>query len=300
MFSRAVHLANINIMTHVVHDSRRPPFSNAISLILDEAEKALQSTRIPGTSIPIDGSGANVHKYLHQELSVAGLNIIHDYLWMAGRVDGLRPLHCQKMIKRDIVVAEDPGLHLLCLSGCLLDYNFFITHICPNDTLFTTACGFLRSYSLLIQHESDFRIAQNLGLLPQYMTWGQWSEFAYRISNIPLSNVTERFRYGELRLSRVNLIYNVCRCRPWYYKIHRDYQSWFSYELGFMLVVVAYASVVMSALQVMLTMSSISLEVAALCYWASVTTALVIVAVFAWQFVGIVCIYFFSCCRALR
>lgn len=296
-------------MTHVTNDSRRrPPFSNALTLILDEAEKSRPLTRIPGTAMPIDDNGANVHKYLHQELSVSGLNAIHSYLWMAGRVDGVRALHRQRMIKRDIVVAEDPGLHLLWydstifvkpLPVCLLDYNFFVTHICPNDTLYTAACGFLRSYTLLIRHESDFRIAHHLGILPQDMTWMQWSEFAFYISSIPLSDVNKRFRYGELRLSRVNLIYNIFRYRPWYYKIHRDYQSWFSYELGFMLVVFAYVSVVMSAMQVMLTTSFISLEVSALCYWAGIITTVLIVAVFTWQFVGIVFVYLFSFFRAL-
>lgn len=295
-------------MTHATHHLRRPPFPSALTLIWDETEKACQSTRVPGTAIPIGDSGANVQKYLHQELSVSELDTIHDYLWMAGTLDGFRPLHWQRMMKRDIVVAEDPGLHLLWydstifvkpLPACLLDYDFFVTQICPHEAVFTVACGFLRSYAVLIQHESDFRIAHNLGLLPQHMTWSQWAEFAYHISNIPLSDVSERFQYGELRLSRVNLIYNVFRCRPWYYKIHRDYQSWFSYELGFMLVVFAYVSVVMSALQVMLTTSFISLEVSILCYWASIVTTLVIVAVFAWQFAGIVFIYLFSCFRAL-
>ncbi|KAI6007667.1 hypothetical protein F5J12DRAFT_829741 [Pisolithus orientalis] len=242
----SIHLANVNVMTH-----------------------------------PIDDNGANVHKYLHQELSVSGLNAIHSYLWMAGRMDGVRALHRQRMIKRDIVVAEDPGLHLLWydstifvkpLPVCLLDYNFFVTHICPNDTLYTAACGFLRSYTLLIRHESDFRIAHHLGILPAG---------------------------HDLRLSRVNLIYNIFRYRPWYYKIHRDYQSWFSYELGFMLVVFAYVSVVMSAMQVMLTTSFISLEVSALCYWAGIITTVLIVAVFTWQFVGIVFVYLFSFFRAL-
>ncbi|KAG6333818.1 hypothetical protein ID866_5266 [Astraeus odoratus] len=228
---------------------------------------------------------------------------------MSGRMNELHALHWQRMAKRDIVITENPGLHLLWydstifvkpVSPFLLDHNFFLEHICPDDTLFRAACGFLRSYAHLIQHESDFRIAHSLGLLPTHVTWMQWSEFAYSLSNIPLSDVNERYQYGELQLNRINLIYNVFRARPWYYKIHRDYQSWLSYELGFMFVLLAYVSVVMSGFQVVLTTPLVSWDISVLCYWTSMAAIVLTVAVIAWHCLGFILCSFLSFMQALR
>ncbi|KIJ16263.1 hypothetical protein PAXINDRAFT_132104 [Paxillus involutus ATCC 200175] len=277
-------------MNHAIFSPRKPPFQAIHSVSSDAATEKL--IRIPGHVIPIDEAGVNVRKFLHQELSVSRLNDVHEHLWMVGRKGNLHPLHWQRATKRDILVTEDPGLHLLWYDStifikplpiCLLHYDFFTAHICHDEGLFREACGFLRTYALLIKYESDFRIARELGLLPECITWTQWSELAFSLAVIPLTDVNERYRYGELRLHRLNFVHNLFRFSPWYYNIHRDYQSRFSYQLGFMLVLFAYASVIMSSMQVMLTTPLPSGEVSALCYWVSAITTLSVVGVLAWQ-----------------
>ncbi|KIJ65775.1 hypothetical protein HYDPIDRAFT_27008 [Hydnomerulius pinastri MD-312] len=298
-------------MNHAMYPLHKPPFPaiHSVSVGDTTVEKPAKLTHIPGQAIPIDETGINVREFLHRELSVSRLNDVHEHLWMVGRKGNLHPLHWQKMTKRDILVTEDPGLHLLWydstifikpLPVCLLDHNFFAAHICQDDALFREACGFLRTYALLIKHESDFRIARELGLLPQGITWIQWSALAFSFANIPSADVNERYHYGELRLHRLNIVHNLYRCSPWYYNIHRDYQSWFSYQLGFMLVLFAYASVVMSSMQVMLTTPLPSWEISALCYWVSAITTLSVVGVLVWQIFTFALAFVFNFISALR
>ncbi|KIJ18033.1 hypothetical protein PAXINDRAFT_97552 [Paxillus involutus ATCC 200175] len=178
-------------MNNAIFSPRKPPFQATHSVSSVATEKLI---RIPGYDIPIDQAGVNVRKFLHQELSVSRLNDVHEHLWRVGRKGNLHPLHWQKMSKRDIVLTEDPGLHLLWYDStifikplpiCLLHYDFFTAHICHDEGLFREACDFLRTYALLIKYGSDFRIARELGLLPECITWKQWSELAFSLQSSP-------------------------------------------------------------------------------------------------------------------
>lgn len=67
--------------------------------------------------------------------------------------------------------------------------------------------------------------------------------------------INKRYHYGELRLSRLNDIY---RFREWkwrggYFLVYTRYQSFFRANFEWLLLVFAYISVALSALQVLLT-----------------------------------------------
>ncbi|CUS07812.1 unnamed protein product, partial [Tuber aestivum] len=216
-----------------------------------------------------------LEEYIAVELDVSRLNRIHDHLWFAGSQRKPRPLHEQIMKQRTLLITEQADLHLVWwgkvllikpLPPFLLSYTFFQSHLCtenvPNGqlaTLHASASGLLYSYANLILHESDFRIARELGLLPE-MTWQEWARFARSVrlsldkSNLE-NTVNQRYLYGELRRKRLNWI-----CRfvhgHWirgYHYVYTEYHEFFSSNFAWLVLVFAYLTVVFSAMQVALT-----------------------------------------------
>lgn len=189
---------------------------------------------------------------------------------MCGRRHNIHPLHWQRMMSRTILITEQPSLHLVWyqsiiyikpLPRYLMDWSFWDREICPaepedseKEMLWREANGFVFTYTRLIVHESDFRIAHEIGLLPPEITWSQWSSLCFDIAStlkpINLSNVTRRYEYGELRLARLNLIYRFLRFKLLgYHHVHRNYNSFFSQEFAWLLLLFAYITVALTALQ---------------------------------------------------
>jgi hypothetical protein len=179
-------------------------------------------------------------------------------------------LHRQKLLGRSILITEDPDEHLIWfeaqifikpLPDFLLDYNYWRDNLCSDEELHKSACGLLLSYAWLVRHKSDLNIAKESGLLPRNMEWTNWVEFLegflQNIDPSTLSQVNQRYKYGELRLSRLNTIYRVI---PSAYSLRtfvRGYRSgstwynaFFGHHFKWMLAVFAILSVFLSALQV--------------------------------------------------
>ncbi|KAI0903824.1 hypothetical protein F4823DRAFT_617178 [Ustulina deusta] len=135
---------------------------------------------------------------LARDLETRIVNDIYPYLSLVAAKEGrhIDPLHQQLVKGRTIITAEDPKLHLVWfyetvyikpLPDYLLNYAIWRDHI-PKAPLqpvhtrlrynkYRTALGFLRSYSFLIQHESDFIIAQRFNLLPKYVSFQRFQNF---------------------------------------------------------------------------------------------------------------------------
>jgi hypothetical protein len=245
-----------------------PPFSDTNSLLTDDPES--QATH--GDNIEIPGgimiSRDKKLEYLKTELDMSRLNKIHQHLWWAGRVTKPRALHRQKALQREIVVAEQTDLHLVWwenyifvkpLPRFLLHHGFFVENLCSRHhfLLYASACGLLLSYTDLIRHESDFRIALELGLLPRETKWTQWMAFAMDVrSNVDKARggINDRYIYGELRRRRLNLLYRLV-CGRWvdgYHYVPTEYNRWIQQNFAWLLLVFAYATVILSAMQVIL------------------------------------------------
>lgn len=160
--------------------------------------------------------------YLRIDLKASRLNAVHHYLWLAGLPHAARPLHRQKLLGRNILLTEDPDEHLAWfeaqifvkpLPDYLLDYDYWSKHICSDDNLYQSACGLLLSYTWLVCYQSDLKIAQEIGLLPKDIAWLDWVQFldAFldHVNLVTLGDVSKRYKYGELRLSRLNLLYRL-------------------------------------------------------------------------------------------
>jgi hypothetical protein len=204
------------------------------------------------------------------ELKTPRLNNIHQYLWLAGLPAAARPLHRQKLLGRCILVTEDPDEHLVWfetdifikpLPEFLLNWDFWNDKLCLDEELHKAACGLLLSYAWLVQHNSDLEIAKELGLLSKNMEWFKWVDFMDAfLDNInceTMSDVNKRYRYGELRLSRLNTIYGFAPPTYSLRNLIRGYRSGSSWYRAFferhfkwLLAVFAILSVFLSALQV--------------------------------------------------
>ncbi|KID80781.1 uncharacterized protein G6M90_00g005850 [Metarhizium brunneum] len=140
-------------------------------------------------------------EFLAEELCVPSLNDIHDLLWLAGRPMPPRPLTYQLTASRTIAVVEDINLHLIWEPG-----RIFLK---PIPRFLLNAAFWTKHLASLIQHESDYRIAASNHLLPADVDWESWRQTSWELlENSPcnMTRVNKRYRYGELRLSRLNKI----------------------------------------------------------------------------------------------
>jgi hypothetical protein len=112
-----------------------------------------------------------------------------------------------------------------------------------------------------VRHQSDVEIAHEIGLLSRDIAWPEWVQFldAFldNINLTTLSDVSKRYRYGELRLSRLNIIYRLAPPAYTLRNLVRGFRAgstWFNAFFGrnFRWTLAAFAtlSVLLSALQV--------------------------------------------------
>lgn len=160
---------------------------------------------------------------------------------------------------RTITVIEDPCLHLARTPSIiyikplplyLLQWKFFDEYICPEEELYGYATGFLLTYISLVRNRSDFRIALEKGLIPEEITWTAWSSLA-TILAARIRHINKRYQYGELQLGRINLIFLFWGGNMPYRFWSRD-DRWYSQFFTAWVLVFAYFSVALGALQVVL------------------------------------------------
>ncbi|KAI0398354.1 hypothetical protein F5Y17DRAFT_412012 [Xylariaceae sp. FL0594] len=214
---------------------RRPPFTTRVIEMMPGEEQEQQNGSGSGsgsiTHLPASRRTKKDHivapeadaDFLRAELGVKKLTDILDWLWVCGRPMPPRSLHHQVVISRDIIVTENPELHLVWsnhrifvkpLPSWLLDPEFWERHLLQEDDdeeeLARCARGFLYSYTALIAYESDFRIAEEKGLVPRCLTWPAWKGLAREVlREHDMALVNPRYWYGELRLGRLNKVYRL-------------------------------------------------------------------------------------------
>jgi hypothetical protein len=121
--------------------------------------------------------------FLKEELGCPELDELYSHLYLVARKAGdhIDPLHEHLLKGRTVCITENPDLHLVWyykqlyvkpLPKFLLSFDFWEKHLAettqysPNsssiqpDAIRRAALGFVRSYSYLICHESDFLIAK--------------------------------------------------------------------------------------------------------------------------------------------
>ncbi|ROW15943.1 hypothetical protein VPNG_02488 [Cytospora leucostoma] len=251
-----------------------PPFSEQNSL-LDEAR--ITHPAIIRRDSSLLQPDRDLAAYLDTELRTPKLDALHNHLWLAGLPVAARTLSRQKLMNRDIAITERPDEHLVWHDGCifikplpefLLCHAFWEKHLCRgagddhDPALYPSAVGLLLSYAWLVQYRSDFNMAREAGLLPEGFGFEAWTALVrdllgrLDLEAMDPARVDRRYRYGELRLTRLD---SITRYMPdrWsaanfvygHMNFSTRYTTFFETNFGWLLAVFAYVSIVLSALQ---------------------------------------------------
>ncbi|KAL8789667.1 MAG: hypothetical protein Q9195_006720 [Heterodermia aff. obscurata] len=297
---------------------KKPPFSLASqlhTLTLDDGTPLAGSKHLPSQPrIKLADIDA-LKNFLQQDLCTPVLDRLAPHLYMISTPSGsnISPLHYQRVKSRQIILTEDPRLHLVWyhdrifvkpLPTYLLSYSFWERYLC-NDNAATAAAaspfqaterqrlanaarGLLRTYFYLIRHESDFRIAQHeeLQLVPKDVTWERFCDFSTAFNEIWDQDVAERYHYGELRLSRLNYLVKLFLIGRDYQEVNWQYSEYFARYYGPLLFVFGVLSVLLSAMQVGLAVEQLQSHHWTAMYrvyrWFSVAILCALGAVLAW------------------
>jgi hypothetical protein len=184
----------------------------------------------------------------------------------------ISPLHRQSVKRRSTIVTEDPKLHLVWINDrifikplprFIVSYNLWKDHLCSANTLEDArirmaALGYLRTYYHLIKHESDFRIAKDpsLCLVPENVTWEQFCNFTSNLNNIPDKDVSPRYAYGQIRLTRLNLYALLLLNKSHFQRVESQYGEYFARFYAPFLFAIGVISVSLSGVQVVASLET--------------------------------------------
>jgi hypothetical protein len=256
--------------------SGAPPFKQTDELV------TLGDTHLPGHPRIHLQDKEGVYQVLTDDMWSHDLEAISHRLWWLSTVDSknISPLHRQAVKRRTIIVTEEPKLHLVWLGDrifikpiphYLLSHDFWLrflpgpaegdpgAHATPGarsppsiSDIRRAALGFLRTYFYLIKHESDFRVAQqpDLCLIPAHVSWVQFCAFSSSLGGIQDDEVSGRYHFGELRLSRLNFYAPLLLRRSNFQRVHYQYAEYFGRLYAPILLALSFLSVVLSSMQV--------------------------------------------------
>ena len=181
----------------------------------------------------------------------------------------ISPLHHQRVRGRHILLTEFPRFHVVWyydtifvkpLPRYLLSHAFWRLYLLSpksplgqsREAVLQAALGMVRTYCYLCQYESDLRIAQAAGLIPDDISWPEFCRYIDGFRYVSDEDVSLRYNYGELRLSRLNLWSKVFLHRT-YQQLEAQLGSYVAKYYGPWIVIFAVLSVILSALQVVLS-----------------------------------------------
>jgi len=114
------------------------------------------------------------------------------------------------------------------------------------------ALGFLRTYFHLVRSEHDFHIAQDPAsrLVPGGITWEQFSRFASPLAGVADEDVSGRYAFGEIRLTRLNFYAPLLLGKSHFQRVEYQYGPYFAHFYGPILFVIGITSIVLNGLQI--------------------------------------------------
>lgn len=234
----------------------------------EQITSTLKLFRLPGhprTSL----AEREVQGVLEQEMMTPDLNRMAPHLWLVAKPssDHCNPLHEQIVRGRNIVITENPELHLCWIDNkvfikpiprYLLSWAFWRHYLDDSDAsdpkakakLQEAVLGYMRSYNFLVRHESDYRIAVQEHLIPAATTFEDFTIFISTFAGIQDSQVSPRYRFGELRLRRLNLWSPLLLRKTHFHKIVWQYGDYLAQYYAPYIFFFSIFSVVLSAMQV--------------------------------------------------
>lgn len=251
---------------------------------------------------------AELCEHVLKEFATPELDAFAPYLWLVATPSSanISPLHHQLVKGRKIVVTEDPQLHLVWIydrifikpiPAYILSHAFWQHYLLSSASplsvhrkqqVAAAARGFLRTYSYLLRHKSDYDLAtrEEHRLLPEGVEWTAFAEFIIGFNTLEDMDVCPRYGFGELRLTRLNLWSKVLMRPLTLEKFYGQYGEYFARFYGPLLFLFGTLSVALSAMQVELAILPPSeakggwIYLSRVCRWFSIST-LICVAVVA-------------------
>lgn len=244
---------------------------------------------------------ASVIEHIDHEFRTPLLNEFSPYLWLVATPSGshVSSLHNQIVRGRHIVTAEDPELHLVWINNritlkpipsYLFSHAWWAHYFFPDKVLlpeeaerrhsiYLAVLGYLRSYYYLVRHESDFRILTDSHLIPEGITFSAFMHFIACFGQVTDHQVSPRYAYGELRLTRLNFWAKIILRRWQFRKAVWQYGDYFARYYAPLLFVFGVLSVVADAMQVGLQARPRWAAYASASAWFSVIVLCVVVLV---------------------
>lgn len=246
--------------------------------------------------------------FVEKEVLTPWLNQMSPWLWLVARPKGtaISALHAQIVKGRNIVIAEDPELHLVWISNrvfikplpaYLLSHAFWSYFLFSDKALseddrqrrkeiLRAALGFVRTYLYLVRHESDLRIAKREHLVPPDLELETWMAFIKGFRYVEDWQVSGRYHYGNLRLTRLNFWAKPI-LRRWYFrKATWQYAAHFVRYLAPLLFIFTTWSLILLSMQVVLQSRPSWKKFGDVSAWFSVASLIGVMVVAAFVFGG--------------
>ena len=286
--------------------------SNELKIVegIGEGEIALaRSGNSKITALPenpfVDLQLSELHQYVRETIETGSLDKLAPYLWLISTQSSssVTPLHQHTILGRTITITQSASLHLVWyydkvfikpLPRYLLSHSFWAflfgessisLSTDARERLYRAAVGFVRSYIHLVRDEVDFRLAAEAHLIPPEVTLDTFAIFMKRFRGISNDCVSPRFRYGELRLSRLNYLAPFVLRRLDYFSTARQTETYFSRYFQPLLFAFGILSVLLSAMQLALAADPPAPDLhrswvsfVQIAKWASVATMLLVTA----------------------
>lgn len=240
-------------------------------------EKPTEKEYLPGEP-RIHLNDPDIGKHLKSELITEDLDRLEPYLWLLAKQDSthISSLTDQVVRGRKIIITEKPELHLIwyydrvfikplpkyLLSHAFWEFYLLSPHSPIEESLrkdiTRAARGFLRSYDHLIKHKSDFTLAKDdkHRLLPKNVTYTSFINLI-KSCEVDENIVSKRYKFGELRLTRLNFWSKIFLGRFTYHKVEGQYGAYFARYYAPILFAFGVFSVLLSAMQVALAVQTI-------------------------------------------
>jgi hypothetical protein len=207
-------------------------------------------------------------RFLKKDLCAPDLETMAPHMWILSTQSSanISALHHQRIHDRQVIISEDPRLHLVWISDrifvkplpeYLLSYAFWKFYLLnpdsplgpDRDIIARSALGYLRTYYYLIRHPSDFKIALKKELIPADISLDQFQAFSSAFDFILDDEVSQRYAYGQLRLTRLNF-YGKFILRRWNFQ-RMKWQSgeYLARFYGPLLFIFTTLSLILNALQ---------------------------------------------------
>ncbi|KAG9319058.1 hypothetical protein KVV02_002818 [Mortierella alpina] len=211
-------------------------------------------------------------------------NKIASDLWKAGRLsEYTRSLTAFQCLGHSFVVTLDIKLHLVWDSRSKIMFLKPLPAWCTNHTivevmrkndieLYENLIGFLFSYSRLIRSRHDFELAKKTSLIWTEVEWEGWRHFVNNFqTKIPPEMLHGRYRYGPLRLDRLNLIKRTNFRSPglFYHNVYPSYGAYFEGYFQVAVLVFAFLSIMLSCGQLLLGIADRPVYMDGLFYYVS-------------------------------